>query len=108
MLYNHAGSRTGCSPDRLQFIFRTYIFPQFQYGTPLWIFDLRERFRYDEPLVHGYGKYWRQLRGLYRECARYVLVIHSTTSGESALVRYFEMHYPSINAMPWKPWRVIA
>ena len=87
MLFNHSSFGDGCSPRVLNRLFQAYIFPHFLYGAPLWIFCLRERFRYTAPILHGYGKRWANLRGWYRRCARAVLGVHPTTSGEAILVR---------------------
>ena len=54
---------------------------------PLWIFSLREKFRYDEPFVRGYSDIWSKLRKLYRRCARWTLGVHPNSSGEAVLVR---------------------
>ena len=87
VLVNHSHHVTGTTPSKLNTIFRTYIFPLFLYGSPLWIFQLRERFRYDEPLVYGYGESWLRLRALYRRCTRSILGVNPSTSGEAVLVR---------------------
>jgi hypothetical protein len=56
-------------------------------GAPLWVFGLRKKFRYDEPVVRGYGDAWKKLNSLYRRCGRWILGVHPDTSGEAVLVR---------------------
>ena len=51
------------------------------------LFLVRNKFRYDEPLVWGYGEVWLKLKSLYRKCARWILGVHPNTSGEAVLVR---------------------
>ena len=87
MMYNHGNFRTGCAPVTLERKFKSYIMPHFLSGLPCWIFSIREKFRYDQPLVHGYGRYWLELRRLYRRCARIVLGVRKNTSGEAVLAR---------------------
>jgi len=86
-LSNNSNYVVGSSPKILYQIFQTYVFPHFLYGAPLWIFCLREKFRYNEPLVWGYGQVWLRLKMLYRKCGRWVLGVHPNTSGEAVLVR---------------------
>ena len=51
------------------------------------MFGLRKKFRYDEPVVRGYGDAWKKLNSLYRRCGRWILGVHPNTSGEAVLVR---------------------
>ena len=56
-LRNHSNYITGSSPEILLRLFQTYVFPQFLYGSSLWVFLLRNTFRYDEPLVGDMVKF---------------------------------------------------
>ena len=89
MLYlsNNSNYVTGSSPEILLKLFQSYVFPQLLYGAQLWVFGLREKFRYDEPIVRGYGESWKKLKSLYRRSARWILGVHPNTSGEAVLVR---------------------
>ena len=86
-LSNNSNYVTGSSPEVLQRLFQSYVFPQLLYGAPLWIFGLREKFRYDEKFEYGYGESWKKLRSLYRRCGRMILGVHPNSSGEGVLVR---------------------
>ena len=87
MLRKHRHFEHGGSPKTLHDIFQYYIYPQYIYGTPLWIFGIRKKFRYNEPITFGYGKLWGRLKSIYRGCARDILGLHKNASGEAALVR---------------------
>ena len=90
---NNSHFVSGSDPGSLSTIFWSFIFPQFLYGSSLWIFGLREVFRYQGSLIFGYGKHWNALRCLYRRCARAVLGGRPNTSGEAVLV-----------LLGWLPW----
>ena len=87
LLRNNSNYVTGNNPETLLRLFRSYIIPHFLYGAPLWIFCIRDKFRYDTPLRWGYGKFWLKLKTLYRKCGRWILGVHPNTSGEAVLVR---------------------
>ena len=59
-LFNHTGRTSGADPRTLENIFKIWILPVIEYGSPIWIFRIRDFrcFHIDAPIL---GKYLRVL-----------------------------------------------
>ena len=71
----------------MNLMYFSYVFPQFLYGAPLWLFQcFRSVDCYDEPNF-GYVGVYKQMNSLYIECSKLILGINVNVSSIALLVR---------------------
>ena len=71
----------------MNLMYFSYVFPQFLYGAPLWLFQCFGSVDcYTEPNF-GYVGVYKQMNSLYIECAKLILGVNVNVSSIALLVR---------------------
>ena len=84
---NHSNPAYGASPRTLEIIFSTWLFPIVEYGSPIWIFRIKDFFHYDLPVIAPYISVWKKLNSFYVQMCKTILGVDFSTSNIAALVR---------------------
>ena len=88
-LFNHTGRTSGADPRTLENIFKIWILPVIEYGSPIWIFRIRDFrcFHIDAPILGKYKNSFGQINKFYLKCARNVLGVPPGSGNLAVLVR---------------------
>ena len=86
-VFNHSDLSTGASPRTLEIVFFSWLLPIIEYGSPVWIFRLREPFHYSSPIASKYNVVFGKIESLYHRLAKSILGVDRSTSNNATLVR---------------------
>ena len=86
-VFNHRSPVTGSSPKSLEIIFHSWLFPILEYGSPVWIFQIKSCFHYSYPVLSCYADVFSRLTVLFHRLAKAILGVDKTTTNVATLVR---------------------
>ena len=86
-IFNHDDLTNGCSPRNLEIIFLSWILLIIEYGSPVWVFRLKQCVHYSYPVLSDYKDVFEELECLYINFAKAILGLDPSTSNIATLVR---------------------
>ena len=86
-VFNHESPVTGVAPKSLEIIFNAWLFPIYEYGSPVWIFRLKNCFHYSCHASSQYSSIFGRLERLYHRIAKSMFCVDRSTTNVATLVR---------------------